>query len=64
MSYGSSQLRLMLFCAAAFVAATTGCRDAAAPSPEPFLKRGDAYAADNKYAEAIVEYRNAIDVEP
>ena len=41
----------------------TGCRKST-QSREQFLESGNKYAGQQKYAEAIVEYRNALKVDP
>ncbi|MFO0687284.1 MAG: tetratricopeptide repeat protein [Myxococcota bacterium] len=53
-------LFFLLLLAATF---SGGCRSEA-EKIEAFIGRGDAYAADRMYAEAVLEYKNAIQLDP
>jgi tetratricopeptide (TPR) repeat protein len=56
-------LRPVLWLAVLTVLAN-GCSKGLTQSKEQFLESGNKYAAQQKYAEAIVEYRNALKVDP
>src|SRR5215469_3694968 len=47
-----------------FALALLGCSAAACSNPEQDVRRGDAYAAQGRLAEAIVEYRRVTQAEP
>jgi putative PEP-CTERM system TPR-repeat lipoprotein len=46
------------------IALAAGCAKTPEASKQDHLKRGDAYAKDKKFAEAIVEYRSALQADP
>jgi putative PEP-CTERM system TPR-repeat lipoprotein len=52
------------FCRALVVACLTLPAAACSKSPQEYLNRGNAYADQGKYSEAIIEYRNALREEP
>jgi putative PEP-CTERM system TPR-repeat lipoprotein len=46
-------------------ALTLGCGAQDVPQdPRPFIERGDRFMADSKYAEATIEFRNAVQADP
>ena len=56
--------RFPLVLAVAVLCSISACRRGDSNSKEQYLTRGEAYAAERKYREAIVEYLNAIRVDP
>src|SRR5215470_2669051 len=58
--------RLFRSCGAAVLGlalATTGCGKDPETAKRAYLKSGDDYMAKQKYAEAVIEYRNAVAVD-
>jgi tetratricopeptide (TPR) repeat protein len=49
---------------AALTVVAIGCGKTSTQSKEQFLESGNKYAGQKKYAEAIVEYRNALKIDP
>lgn len=54
-------LKFAIVCALVIV---TGCSLDPSNAVEQHVKRGDAYAANKAFREAIIEYRNALQIEP
>ena len=48
----------------AFVAAGPACRNNPEVAKREFVRSGDGYAAEKKYNEAIIQYRNAVQQDP
>src|SRR5215468_3406644 len=55
--------RFPLVLALAILCSVSACRRGDSNSKEQYLARGEAYAAERKYREAIIEYLNAIRID-
>ncbi|HET9834322.1 MAG TPA: tetratricopeptide repeat protein [Vicinamibacterales bacterium] len=56
--------RFTLVVALAIVSVVVACHPGASNTKEEYVARGNAYAAERKYREAIVEYLNAVRLDP
>ena len=56
--------RFTVVVALAIISVVVACRSGDSNTKEQYVARGNAYAAERKYREAIVEYLNAVRLDP